>query len=123
MDQIKRLAQLRHLAGAKRDADVAVLERLRAQLRAVEMQIDRLEQVAVDERSGGAQTPTAFEYAGRDGLWDVWRMGRIRELMRKSAQVRADIEQQTVAARVSVGKHQVMGKLIERADSPKQPTW
>lgn len=118
MDQTKRLSQLHLLAGARRDADVAVLERLRVQLRAVEMQITRLEDAAVEHRPEDQVDPTAYQLAGRDSLWDAWRLSRIRELMQKSAQIRADIERQTMDARRSVGKHQVIGKLIERAAVP-----
>lgn len=118
MDQAKRLSQLHLLAGARRDADVAVLDRLRVQLRAVEMQISRLEEAAVEDRPIDQESPTAYQVSGRDALWDAWRLGRIRELMQKSAQVHADIERQTVDARRSVGKHQVIGKLIERSKTP-----
>lgn len=122
MDQIKQLKQLRHLAGVKRDVDVAQLERLKVQLRAVEMQIDRLEQAAV-ESDPDPEQPSPFKYSGRDALWDAWRLSRIRELAQKSARIRADIEQQTVKARRSVGKHQVLGKLVERKAPVAPQAW
>ena len=113
MRQIDRLRQLQHLAGARRDADVAVLERLKVQLRAVEMQIERLENAAVEMPCADTEGPSAFQFSGRDALWDAWRQGRLRELSQKAARVRADIEQQTVKARRSVGKDQVLGKLVK----------
>lgn len=60
--------------------------------------------------------------SGRDALWDVWRLGRVRELAQKSARIRAEIERQSVQARRAVGKHQVIGKLIERMAVPPSKT-
>ncbi|WP_108257765.1 hypothetical protein [Mangrovicoccus ximenensis] len=113
MDPIEALSQLKALAGVKRDADVAAMQRLRAEIAALEQQIRMLDQISIDWLSGQGE-PTAYQLAGRDGLWDAWRTGRAREIRQRIAQLSADLEQQGQVARQSVGKHQVVDKLLER---------
>ncbi|WP_172330249.1 hypothetical protein [Mangrovicoccus sp. HB161399] len=119
MDPIRALAELKALAGVKRDADVAVLHRLRAEIRALERQIQMLDQASIDWLAGEGG-PTAYQMSGRDGLWNLWRVDRTREIRMRIAQLSADLERQGQVARRSVGKHQVVEKLLERhGQAPK----
>ncbi|MBE3640215.1 hypothetical protein [Mangrovicoccus algicola] len=113
MDRPRALARLHALAAMRRDADVARLERLRAEIRVLESQIDMLDGASVD-RLGAEPTPSAYQMAGRDGLWDMWRTDRVKEIRQRIASLSADRERQGQAARLSVGRHQVLGKLAAR---------
>ncbi len=89
------------------------MERLRAEIRALEGQIEALDEASVDWLSA-QDAATAYQRAGRDGVWDMWRVGRTRELGMRIAQLRADLERQSLATRRSVGRHQAIAKLVER---------
>ncbi len=120
MDQFEALARLQDLAEVKRDADVAVLQKLRAEIRALERQVYMLDQASIDWLAGEGE-PTAYQRSGRDGLWDMWRQDRAREIWMRIAQLRADVERHGQVTRKSVGKHQVVGKLLERHGQDAKP--
>ena len=118
--RVRALGQLRGLAEVKRDADIAEMERLRMGIRAMESQIEQLEQASIDVLAA-TEAPTAYQRSGKDALWDAWRLSRVRDLTMQLAGLRADLERQGQIARRSVGRHQVIGRLLERHGPGSKP--
>jgi len=110
----RRLQELERLAELRRTVETGRLERLRASIRALEAQIDALEEATLR----GYDTefaPTPYQLSGRAVSWEAWRTLRARDLSMQIARLKAEEQAQMRLARVAIGTHLVVGKLRERS--------
>ena len=107
-------AALRRLAGlieARKARDLAQLERLLAEDRRLAAELAELAATAARDHSEDAAVPLT-----QQGVRLRWADQRIRAAHRRRAELAAGIRAaRTVAAR-SLGKHEALGHLVDKAD-------
>jgi hypothetical protein len=108
------LAALAALAEARRTRDLARLEALIAEARGLEAEIVEL---AATERRDAAAGPTDFAQMGRR---HAWAEAQIAARQRRIAGIAAEIAAVRKAARVSLGKHEVLKALVAQAEADER---